>query len=271
MGVNENRTNLLAKLGIAVPIVQAPMAGWATPALAAAVSGAGALGSIGLGGTTAESARALICETRLLTDRPFSVNVFCHVRPVADPVRDARWLTYLKPHFARFQAEPPIALGVGYESFVDDNAMLAMLLEERPAAVSFHFGLPHTQKIEALRNAGIVLMATATNSDEAGQIAAAGIDVIVAQGIEAGGHRGMFDPALADERLGTMALVRLLLHESSLPVVAAGGIMDGAGIAAALRWAGQGVRLSRSMPAAELVAILAREMISSIKSLSANS
>jgi nitronate monooxygenase len=223
MGITENGTNLLAKLGIALPIIQAPMAGWATSALAAAVSGAGALGSLGLGGTNAESARALIRETRSLTGRPFRVNVFCHVPPVADPARDARWLAYLKPHFARFQADLPVALSVGYKSFVDDDAMLEMLLEERPVAVSFHFGLPPTKKIEALRNASIVLMATATNLDEAGRVAAARLDAIIGQGIEAGGHRGMFNPALADERLGTMALVRLLLRESSLPVVAAGG------------------------------------------------
>lgn len=363
MGVTANSTNLLAKLGIAVPIIQAPMAGWATPALAAAVSGSGALGSLGLGGMTAENACAVIRETRSLTDRPFNVNVFCHARPISDPVREARWLAYLKPHFARFQAQPPMTLGEGYASFVDDDAMLTMLLEERPAAVSFHFGLPTSAKIAALRNAGIVLFATATNTDEAGRIAAAGIDAIVAQGAEAGGHRGMFDPASSDEWLGTMPLVRLLLRETSVPVIAAGGIMDGAGIAAvlalgaqaaqlgtaflttvesaadpadraallspqsrtaftkaisgrparaianhftklgqdpdcptvpdfplafaagkalnaaaqahgssdyAVQWAGQAVRLSRAMPAAELVATLVRETVDAITSLSAN-
>jgi nitronate monooxygenase len=339
------------------------MAVWATPALAAAVSNAGALGSIGLGPMTVDSARALVRETRSLTDRPFNVNVFCHAPPSVDFEREARWLAYLKPHFARFDAQPPTTLGRGFASFLDDDAMLAMLLQERPSVVSFHFGLPAPAKIAALHDAGIVLMATATSMDEAARIAAAGIDAVVAQGVEAGGHRGVFDPASSDEGLGTMPLVRLLVRESPVPVIAAGGIMDGAGIAAALalgaqaaqlgtaflstfesaadsadrtallspqsrttmtsvisgrparaienqftklgqdpacppapdfpltfvagkaldvaarahgtsefaaRWAGQGVRLSRAMPAADLVAMLVRETVDAVKLLSAN-
>jgi nitronate monooxygenase len=356
-------TNLLERLGIAVPIVQAPMAGWATPALAAAVSNAGALGSLGLGPMTVESARALIRETRSLTNRPINVNLFCHVPPGIELEREARWLGYLKQHFSHFDAQPPATLGRGFTSFLDDDAMLAMLLQERPGVVSFHFGLPEPAKIAALRDAGIVLMATATSLDEAERVAASGIDAVVAQGVEAGGHRGVFDPSSPDEGLGTTPLVRLLVRETSVPVIAAGGIMDGAGIAAALalgaqaaqlgtaflatfesaadsadraallspqsrttltnvisgrparaienqftklgqdpacpsvpdfplafvagkaldaaaqahgssefaaRWAGQGVRLSRAMPAADLVATLVRETVDAVKSLSVN-
>jgi nitronate monooxygenase len=236
-------TNLLTKLGITVPIIQAPMAAWATSALAAAVSNAGGLGSIGAGPMTVDSARALIRETRSLTDRPFNVNVFCHVPPEVDREREARWLAYLKPHFARFNAEPPTSLGLGFTSFVDDDAMLAMLLEERPAVISFHFGLPAPAKIAALHNAGIVLMATATSLDEAKRVAAAEIDAVIAQGFEAGGHRGVFDPASSDEGLATMPLVRLLVRETSVPVIAAGGIMDGAGIAAVLALGSQAAQL----------------------------
>ena len=235
--------SLFAKLAITVPIVQAPMAGWATPALAAAVSNSGALGSLGIGGMKAEDARAVIRETRSLTRRPFNVNVFCHKHAAADPAREARWLAYLEPYFARFQASPPAALGNSYSSFVDDNAVLAMLLEERPAVVSFHFGLPASTTIAALHDAGIVLFATATNADEAGQVAHARIDAIVAQGAEAGGHRGTFDPAAPDELLGTMALVRLLMRETSLPIIAAGGLMDGASIAAVLALGAQAAQL----------------------------
>ena len=112
--------------------------------------------------------------------------------------------------------------------------MLAMLLAERPRVVSFHFGLPSPERIDALRKAGIVLLATATHLDEARAIAAAGIDGIVAQGFEAGGHRGLFDPQAKDEELGTFALTRLLVRHVKIPVIAAGGIMDGAGIAACL-------------------------------------
>ena len=109
-----------------------------------------------------------------------------------------------------------------------------VLLEERPAVVSFHFGLPDRCRIEALRAAGIVLLATATNLEEGKAIAAGGIDAVVAQGYEAGGHRGVFDPGGPDDQLGTMALTRLLARKLDIPVIAAGGIMDGAGIAASL-------------------------------------
>lgn len=118
-----------------------------------------------------------------------------------------------------------------------------MLLEERPPVVSFHFGLPAPATIDALHDAGIVLFATATNADEAGRVADARIDAIVAQGAEAGGHRGTFDPAAPDELLGTMALVRLLVRETPLPIIAAGGIMDGASIAAVLALGAQAAQL----------------------------
>ncbi|MFM0230309.1 NAD(P)H-dependent flavin oxidoreductase [Paraburkholderia sediminicola] len=241
--------NLLARLGVALPIIQAPMAGVGTPALAAAVSNAGALGSLGVGAMNAQSARAAIHEIRALSSKPFGVNVFAHAPAVADPVREARWLAYLAPHFARFGAKPPTALREIYTSFVEDDAMFEMLLDERPAMVSFHFGLPSAAKITALRKAGIILVAGATNLDEAAQIHAAGLDGIVAQGAEAGGHRGNFDPSMPDELLGTMALVRLIVREIPLPVIAAGGIMDGAGIAAALALGAQAAQLGTAFVA----------------------
>ena len=225
---------LLRKLGMSLPIVQAPMAGTSTPALAAAVSNAGGLGSIGVGAVGAEIARAMIAGIRAATNRAFNVNVFCHRPAVADPAREAAWITKLTPAFARFGAEPPRQLREIYKSFVADDAMFEMLLLERPAVVSFHFGLPPAAKIAALRAAGITLLASATNLDEGHAVASAGIDAVVAQGYEAGGHRGLFDPAARDDRLGTLALTRLLVTHLKVPVVAAGGIMDGAGIAACL-------------------------------------
>ncbi len=226
--------SLLRKLGIRLPIVQAPMAGVSTPAMAAAVSNAGALGSIGVGAVDSETARGMISAVRSMTDRPFNVNLFCHEPAVADAACEAAWLARLAPEFARFGAKPPHELREIYTSFVRDDPMLRMLLEERPAVVSFHFGLPGAEKIAALQHAGIVLLATATNLDEARRIAAAGIDAVVAQGFEAGGHRGVFDPDAADEQLGTIALTRLLVRQLKIPVIAAGGIMDGAGISACL-------------------------------------
>lgn len=210
------------------------MANVSTPAMAAAVSEAGGLGSISVGASGAEAARGMIAAVRAATDRPFLVNVFCHHPPVADRAREAAWLARLAPEFARFGARPPAELRTIYASFVDDDAMLAVLLEERPRAVSFHFGLPPADRIEALRGAGIVLLATATNLDEARAVADAGIDAVVAQGDEAGGHRGVFDPEAPDDRLGTLVLTRLLAKALDIPVIAAGGIMDGAGIAACL-------------------------------------
>jgi nitronate monooxygenase len=227
-------STLLDTLGITLPILQAPMAGISTPAMAAAVSNAGGLGAIGVGAASASAARAMIAAVRAASDRPFNVNLFCHRPARADRAREAAWLARLAPEFARFGAKGPTALREIYTSFVEDDAMLAMLLEERPAVVSFHFGLPEAEKIAALRARGITLLATATSVAEARIVAAAGVSAVVAQGFEAGGHRGMFDPDAVDDRLGTLALTRLLVRELSIPVVATGGIMDGASIAACL-------------------------------------
>src|SRR5688572_12644078 len=130
---------LLEKLGIELPIVQAPMAGTATPELAAAVSNAGALGSIGLGTSTVDQARAMLRDLRARTDRPFHVNLFCDPPARADTARDAAWLAFLAPQFEAFGAEPPDALVNGSQSFLGNDTMLAMLLEERPPIISFHF------------------------------------------------------------------------------------------------------------------------------------
>jgi len=225
---------LLRKLGIELPIIQAPMAGVSTPEMAAAVSNSGGLGSIGVGSVDAEITRQMIAAVRSRTDRPFNVNVFCNQLAGPDAAREAAWLARLGPEFARYGAKPPDRLTEIYQSFLTDDAKLKVLLAERPAVVSFHFGLPARDRIEALRAAGIVLLATATSLEEGKAVAAAGIDAVVAQGYEAGGHRGVFDPARPDDRLGTVALTRLLVTKLDLPVIASGGIMDGAGIAASL-------------------------------------
>jgi nitronate monooxygenase len=227
-------TTFLQRLGMDLPIIQAPMAGVSTPALAAAVCEAGALGSIAVGATDAAGAAGMIAETRERTALPFNVNLFCHAPATPDPAREAAWIAALRPTFARFDAEPPPVLREIYTSFVADDAMLGVLLDARPAVISFHFGLPDTARIAALKATGTLLVATATSLAEAHACVAAGIDAIVAQGIEAGGHRGMFDPSAPDDQLGAMPLVRLLATQIDRPVIAAGGIMDGAGIAAAL-------------------------------------
>ena len=226
--------SLLDRLGIRLPIIQAPMAGVSTPAMAAAVTDAGGLGSIGVGAGSVDQARAAIGEFRQRSSGSLNVNLFCHRPAVPDPAKERAWIHRLRPEFEALGAEPPAQLREIYRSFVEDDAMMAMLLEERPTIVSFHFGLPSNEWIAQLRQAGIVLLATATNLTEAQASVRAGADAIVAQGWEAGGHRGLFDPDAPDEQLATAALVGLLMRNLDLPIVAAGGIMDGSGITAAM-------------------------------------
>jgi nitronate monooxygenase len=225
----------LQRLNLEHPIIQAPMAGVSTPAMAAAVSNAGALGSLGIGAAGAAGAADMIDATRKLTARSFNVNVFCHRPARADPAVESAWLARLQPEFQQFGAQPPATLREVYTSFLADEHMLDLLVTAQPAVVSFHFGLPGASQLDRLRAAGIILIASATSLAEAQSIAAAGLDAVIAQGYEAGGHRGTFDPAAADDRIGTLALTRLLVRMLTIPVIAAGGIMDGAGIAAALQ------------------------------------
>ncbi|MCL2724694.1 MAG: nitronate monooxygenase [Polyangiaceae bacterium] len=228
---------------LAVPIIQAPMAGVSTPALAAAVSNAGGLGSIGIGASTVTNARQMIEETRALTVRPFNVNVFCHEPARRDPARERAWLDHLTPFFNELGTPAPTSLSEIYTSFLVDDEAFEMLLAERPPIVSFHFGIPSPDRLAAFRKAGIKTMATATNPREAERIEKAGIDVIIAQGIEAGGHRGTFNPSEVDEEWSTSVLVRSLARQTKLPIVATGGIMDGRGIKAALELGASGAQL----------------------------
>ncbi len=226
--------DFLARLGLSIPLIQAPMAGTSTPVLAAAVCDAEALGSLALGAIAPDEARRQIADLRSRTARPFNLNLFVHETPQPDPSGEAAWLDTLTPVFAGYDAQPPAALETIYESFAGNAAMLDVVLETKPAVVSFHFGLPDAATIAALKRADCLLLGSVTSLAEAELSLAAGIDVLVAQGWEAGGHRGMFDPDAPDDRLGTFALTRLLVAWGKLPVIAAGGIMDGAGIRAAL-------------------------------------
>ncbi|KGI77962.1 NAD(P)H-dependent flavin oxidoreductase [Oleiagrimonas soli] len=230
-------------LGIEHPILQAPMAGVSTPPLAAAVSEAGALGALGIGASSCAKARAQIEATRALTARPFNVNVFCHAPARRDPAQERAWLAHLADLYAEVGAEPPSGLQEIYPSFLQSPEVQHMLLEQRPAVVSFHFGLPETAFVQALREAGVRTLATATDIDEARRIERAGIDAVVAQGFEAGGHRGVFDPRALDRRQSTAELVRLLVRELALPVIAAGGIMDGRAMRAMFDLGASGVQL----------------------------
>jgi nitronate monooxygenase len=230
----QERAPLLNRLGVALPIIQAPMAGTSSPAMAAAVAEAGGLGSLGVGAVDAKGAAAMIAQMRERSSGPLNVNVFSHAPATANAEVETAWIERLSPEFQALGAEPPAQLKEIYRSFVADPELLAALIETRPQVVSFHFGVPPTAQIRALKEAGIVLFGSATSLAEAQAFEAAGVDAIVAQGYEAGGHRGMFDPDAPDDQLGTTALVRVLVRSLKTPVIAAGGIMDGAGIAAAL-------------------------------------
>ncbi|SFK80376.1 NAD(P)H-dependent flavin oxidoreductase [Shimia haliotis] len=226
--------DLVAHLGLKWPIVQAPMAGVSTPEMAAAVSSAGGLGSLGLGAAGVDGARDMLRAARALTERPINANVFCHAPAVRDPRKEADWIAATAPEFARFDAQPPEQLSEIYRTFLEDRAMMEMLLEEKPGVVSVHFGLPDRAWIAELQAAGNLVFASATSMTEAQACVAAGADAVVAQGIEAGGHRGVFDPEAEDQALSTLDLVAQIASAVDVPVIAAGGIMDGAGIAQAL-------------------------------------
>jgi nitronate monooxygenase len=177
--------------------------------------------------------------------------VFCHQPAEAAPAREAAWLARLRPAFEAAGAAPPTALREIYRTFLQDDDMLAMLVKMKPKVVSFHFGLPSPDRVHALRSAGIVLLASATSLHEAQLAAAAGVHAVVAQGYEAGGHRGIFDPDGEDTQLGTFALVRILSRALAVPVIAAGGLMDGACIAAALRLGASAAQLGTAFVAAD--------------------
>ncbi|MBW3127185.1 NAD(P)H-dependent flavin oxidoreductase [Hymenobacter profundi] len=223
------------RLGLLYPIIQAPMAGVSTPALAVAVSEAGALGSLAAAALNQPEALAQqLAALAAATSRPINVNVFCHQPSPADLEHDAQWLAYLQPYFAALHTMPPAQLQEVYPSFRTDDALLAVLVQAQPQVISFHFGLPTPAQLAALRQTGALLLACVTSPAEAQAAEAAGVDMLVAQGVEAGGHRGTFDPTF-EPNITTLDLTRQIVPHSRLPVIAAGGLMDGADLAAALR------------------------------------
>ncbi len=215
-----------------LPIVQAPMAGAQGAALAIAVCEAGGLGSLPGAMLTPVELRAQIAEVRSRTAAPFAVNFFCHAPPVADPPTQARWVAALEPYYVEMGLDPASAAsGPGRRPF--DAAMCAVVEEARPAVVSFHFGLPEEALLERVRRAGGLILSSATTVAEARWLEARGVDAIVAQGREAGGHRGMFLSTDVDAQPGLFALLPQVVDAVGKPVIAAGAIADGRGIAAA--------------------------------------
>lgn len=234
--------SLLEKLGIRHPIFLAPMAGVSTPELAAEVSNQGGLGSLGLGANSVSTAREQILKTQELSHQPFQVNFFCHEAEALDENVTQAWIAQFTDHFSQFGATAPTNLNCIYPSFKDSDDFLNVVLETKPKAVSFHFGIPHPHQIQALKDACIITMVSATNLAEAKAIEAAGIDIVIAQGIEAGGHRGIFNTKF-DASIKTSNLVKLLKQHIQLPIVATGGIMDGQQARRMLNFGAEAVQL----------------------------
>lgn len=254
-------TRLSDELGIAYPIIQAPMASITTAPIVAAVCASGGLGSLGSSVMSAERIAAEVAGVRAATRAPFALNFFLHHPPRADHAVFERMRQRLEPYrqelgvaeLAPRPVPPPF-----------DDEMLERVLALAPPIVSFHFGVPSERTLDALHAARICVLASATNVDEARALDSAGVDAIVAQGAEAGGHRGSFDPESNPGDIGTLALVPQVVDAVSVPVIAAGGIADGRGIAAALLLGAQAAQIGTAFlacPEAEVEPLYRRTLL----------
>jgi nitronate monooxygenase len=224
--------SLTHQLGIELPILQAPMAGVQGSDLAIAVSEAGGLGALPCAMLSPEAMGAELSRIRVATARPLNVNFFCHAPPAQDEARLARWHQALAPYYAEFGLDiDSVPAGPGRRPF--DHAACDALEPFRPEVVSFHFGLPEPALLERVKGWGALVLSSATTVEEARWLEAHGVDVVIAQGVEAGGHRGMFLSEDTTTQLGTFALLPQVVEAVSVPVIAAGGIADARGVAAA--------------------------------------
>src|SRR5258706_2048714 len=228
--------------GIEVPLIQAPMAGVQDSALAIAASNAGALGSLPCAMLTLEGMRAELETLKAQTSGPVNVNFFVHTPPAADAAREARWREALSPYYREFSIDATtIPPGPGRAPF--SSAAADVLAEFKPAVVSFHFGLPPAELIARMKAWGAKVISSATTVDEARWLEARGVDAVIAQGAEAGGHRGMFLSDDISTQVGTFALLPQVVCAVKVPVIAAGGIADAKGVAAAMALGAAGVQV----------------------------
>ena len=219
--------------GIELPVIQAPMAGVQNSALTIAVSNAGGLGSLPCAMLGAQALRAELDTIRAQSDRPFNLNFFCHQPPIPDVARASAWQALFADYYTEFDIDPTkIAPGPQRTPFNEEMADLVCAYQ--PAVVSFHFGLPSPQLINRVRSCGAKIMSSATTVEEALWLEARGVDCIIAQGLEAGGHRGMFLSDDITTQVGTFALLPQIIRAVKVPVIATGGIADASGVRAAL-------------------------------------
>ncbi|WP_289101097.1 nitronate monooxygenase [uncultured Marinobacter sp.] len=224
---------LKALLNIEKPIIQAPMAGVQDYRLAAAVSNAGGLGSLPCAMLGGEALREELKALNEATSKPYNLNFFAHTPPEPNPQQEANWQQALAPYYKEFGIDPAsITAGPGRMPFNEESA--AIVEEFRPSVVSFHFGLPKPELLERVKKAGAKVLSTATTVDEALWLEQHGADAIIAQGLEAGGHRGIFLTKDMTTQMGTFALLPQIVAAVKIPVIAAGGIATAEGVRAAL-------------------------------------
>jgi nitronate monooxygenase len=229
-------------LGIELPIIQAPMAGVQGSALAVAVSNAGGLGSLPCATLSLDAMRNELAAIKTQTDKPFNVNFFCHAPPARSAEREAAWRATLSPYYKEYGIDPDtIPVGPGRAPFSSEAA--DVLDDFRPPIVSFHFGLPSEELLARVRVLGAKILCSATTVEEARWLEAKGVDAIIAQGLEAGGHRGIFLSEDLSTQVGTFALLPQIVREVKVPVIAAGGIADARGVAAAMALGAAGVQV----------------------------
>ena len=233
---------LIELLKLEVPIVQAPMAGAMDWELAAAAAQAGALGSLPCAMLSADQIREQMAKVRAHTRKPINLGFFCHVAPELNNQREARWREALAPYYREFGIDPAVPVPSSNRAAFDAT-FCAVVEELKPEVVSFHFGLPEPDLMQRVKAAGCIVIASATTAAEARWLEARGVDAVIAQGCEAGGHRGIFLTDDIATQAGTFALVPQVVDAVKLPVIAAGGITDARGIAAAFALGAAGVQI----------------------------